>query len=392
VQEALSAGVRLFDSGNRNMNQQSVGRALETAFTQRSVQRSDVFICGRISKCKDREQVRNEVDMLLRELRVDFVDLLTADCPPEQAFQAWPFFEEVLREGRARYLGVSNFDLFGPKVCVEVFRKFLAGVKVAPAVLAMEVHPLNTNEEMSDLCRSMDIQVMAYSPLGAPHKVEAFLQVLTKSDAREMRPLVKVPELPLLHSIAQRHDATAAQVALRWSLQRGHCVIPKSWNPNHILENTKLFGFSLSSEEMANISKLHRGVRGERFFQASFSSASKALPRMTRDAHDECRKILDKIRGPGGSVMPPGSIPQSLAEPPALPDGVVRRGGDDGGLTGKVDWEKLGFHRPVEEEPGFWRRMGLATGKGPDCKGKGKGSGPELKDGLPVGGKGVARR
>ncbi|CAE7186129.1 AKR1D1 [Symbiodinium pilosum] len=253
--------------------------------------------------------------MLLRELKVDYVDLLTVDCPPEQVPAAWPWVEEVAREGRARFLGVSNFDLLGPKVCVEVFRKFLAGVKLPPAVLAMEVHPLNTNEEMSDLCQSMGIQVLAYSPLGAPHKVETYLKVLTKSDAREMRPLLKVPELQLLQSIAKRYDASAAQVALRWNLQRGHCIIPKSWNPNHILENTKLFDFCLSPEEMASISKLHKGVRAERFFQASFSTAAKALPQMTRDAHDECRKILNKIRGPGGSVISPGQPPLVTAKP-----------------------------------------------------------------------------
>ncbi|CAE7342639.1 XYL1 [Symbiodinium natans] len=391
LQEALAAGVRLIDSSNRHMNQQSVGRALEAALKQELLTRGDVFLCGRISKVKDREQVRGEVDMLLSELKVDCVDLLIADCPPEQVPAAWPWIEEVAREGRARFLGVSNFDLLGPKVCVEVFRKFLAGVKMPPAVLAMEVHPLNTNEEMSDLCQSMGIQVLAYSPLGAPHKVEAYLKVLTKSDAREMRPLLKVSELHLLQSIAKRYDVTPAQVALRWNLQRGHCVIPKSWNPNHILENTKLFHFRLTVEEMASISKLHKGVRAERFFQAAFSSASKALPQMTRDAHDECRKILNKIRGPGGRVIQPGSVPQGFGDPTPLPEGVARRGGDDGGLTGKVDWEKLGFHRPVEEEPGFWRRMGLATGKGLEGKGKGKGDSPALKDGLPVGGKGVLR-
>ncbi|CAE7442403.1 AKR1D1 [Symbiodinium sp. CCMP2592] len=354
LQEALAAGVRLVDSSNRHMNQQSIGRALETALKQEALTRGEVFLCGRISKCKDREQVRCEVDMLLRELQVDYVDLLVADCPPEQVPAAWPWIEEVAREGRTRFLGVSNFDLLGPKVCVEVFRKFLAGVKMPPAVLAMEVHPLNTNEEMSDLCQSMGIQVLAYSPLGAPHKVETYLKVLTKSDAREMRPLLKVPELQLLQSIANRHDATAAQVALRWNLQRGHCIVPKSWNPNHILENTKLFSFKLTMEEMASITKLNKGVRSERFFQASFSTAAKALPQMTRDAHDECRKILNKIRGPGGSVLEPGSVPQGL-EPVPLPEGVARRGGDDGGLTGKVDWEKLGFHRPVEEfSAGEW--------------------------------------
>ncbi|CAJ1366067.1 unnamed protein product [Effrenium voratum] len=209
------------------------------------------------------------------ELKLDYVDLLIADCPPEQVPSAWPFLEEALRENRCRFLGVSNFDLLGPKVSVEVFRQFLAATKTPPAVMAMEVHPLNTNEEMCECCRSMGIQVLAYSPLGAPHKVESFMKVLAKSDARDMRPLVKVAELPLLQTLARRHEVSPAQVALRWNLQRGHSVVPKSWNPSHICENVQLFNFNLTTEDCDSLAE----VRAERFFQASFSTASKARER-----------------------------------------------------------------------------------------------------------------
>ncbi|CAE8723907.1 unnamed protein product [Polarella glacialis] len=393
VKAAIDAGVRLFESGNRHMNQPTVGRTLQWALQEGKVTRSELFICGRISKCKDREQLLSEVEMLLRELRVDYVDLLTLDIPPEQAPQTWPWAEEVLREGRARHLGVSNFDLLGPKVCVELFREFLAGVKIPPSVLAMEVHPLNTNEEMSECCRGLGIQVMAYSPVGAPHKVETFMQVLTKSDARDMRPLLKVPDVPALQDLGRRYGVSATQVALRWNLQRGHCVVSKSWNPAHILENTQLFHFCLRPEDMSSVSRLHKGVRGERFFQAAFASGAKALPRMTRDAQDECQRILSKIRGPGGGSLPSRAAPRGTGAPStvsSLPSDIVSKGGNDMGGPDKVDWEKLGFEKPVEESPGFWRRIGVATGKGCDGKGKGKGAGyPVLKDGLPVGGKGV---
>lgn len=385
VKEALAFGVRLFDSGTGHQNQQSLGLALEKEI-KGGLARSEIFVCGRIHKCKDREQLRQDLEMLLSELRLEYVDVLIADCPPELVPAAWPYFEEVVREGRARFLGVSNFDLLGPKVCVEVFRKFLSRTKIPPAVMALEVHPLNSNVEMCELCDTIGIQVLAYSPLGSPGKVESFMNVLTKSDARELRPLLKVPDLEQLQQIAERHAKTAAQVALRWSLQRGHCILPKSWNPQHIRENSDVFDFSLSSEEMAKITKLHKGVRAERFYQASFA-ASKALPRMTREAFDECQDILKKIRGPKGTLISP--CPHAgLDSPVPLPMDVAQRGGHDM-TNGKVDWEKLGFHRPVEEEPGFWRRMGLATGKGIDG-GKGKGKRfPLLKDGLPVGGKGV---
>lgn len=383
VKEALSAGVKLLDSGNRHQNQQSFGLALEKAM-QEGLSRNQIFVCGRIHKCKDKEQIRQEVQMLLSELKMEYVDLLIADCPPEQVPGAWPHLEEVVTEGRARFLGVSNFDLLGPKVCVEVFRKFLSQTKIPPSVMALEVHPLNTNVEMCEFCETAGIQVLAYAPLGSQIKVESFMNVLTKSDAREMRPLLEVLELQQLQQIAERHQKTVAQVALRWNLQQGHSILPKSWNPLHIRENLQLFDFCLSAEEMTKISKLHKGVRTERFYQASFTT-SKALPRMTRDAFDECQEILSKIRGPKGTVISPCPL-SGLDGPVPLPVDVAQRGGHDG--EKKVDWEKLGFHRPVEEEPGFWRRMGLATGKGIDG-GKGKGKRfPLLKDGLPVGGKG----
>ena len=79
---------------------------------------------------------------------MDHVDLLTLDVPPEEVPKAWGWLEEVYSEGRARYLGVANFDLLGPKVCVEVFRQFLTTVRVPPAAMSMEVHPFNANMEL----------------------------------------------------------------------------------------------------------------------------------------------------------------------------------------------------------------------------------------------------
>lgn len=294
---ALEVGVRLFDCSNSHINQQTVGRTLEGALQSGRVSRSDIFVVGRLWRCRDRDEVRREVDKMLGELRLEYVDLLMADVPPERAPGTWPWLEEMHRHRRTRYLATSNFDLLGPKVCTEMFRDFMAHVEIPPAVHCMEVHPFNTNEEMSECCRAMGIQVMAYSPMGAPHKIEAFLRCLTKSDARDMRPLLKIPENPAVQEIGKRHRATAAQVALRWNLQRGHCVVPKSFDPQHVEENAKLFHFQLSPDEMATVTSMHKGVRSERFFQQAHCSGSKALPKMTRDAQDACVEILNKMRG-----------------------------------------------------------------------------------------------
>lgn len=307
VLAALEAGVRLFESANRHMNQQALGRTLWRAVAAGVVRREELFLVGRVSRCKDRGELRREVEMLLRELAVECVDLLVLETPPERVPGMWCWAEEVYREGRARYLGVSNFDLLGPKVCTELFRDFIASAHVIPAVYAMEVHPFNSNEEMADCCRSLGIRVLAYSPLGAPHKIESFMKVLTKSDARDMRPVLKVPDNKILQEVGSRHGVSAAQVALRWNLQRGHCVVPKSFDPAHIRENTELFGFRLSRQEMAILADLHKGVRAERFFQQAHVQGQKSLPRMTRDAQDICEGILSKIRGPGSAGLQPGA-------------------------------------------------------------------------------------
>mmetsp|Transcript_56407 Transcript_56407/g.175397 ORF Transcript_56407/g.175397 Transcript_56407/m.175397 type:complete len:861 (+) Transcript_56407:87-2669(+) len=297
VQKALECGVRLFECANRYMNQQTVGRTIEEAIQEGLVTRSELFICGRIQHCKDKAEVKREVDLMLRELRVSYVDLLTMDVPPERAPKAWAWLEEVYREGKTRYLGVSNFDLLGPKVCTEVFREFLSKVEIPPSVFSMEVHPFNTNEEMSECCRGLEIQVMAYSPLGAGHKVEAFLKTLTRSDARDMRPMLKVADNPVLLEVGRRHGASASQVALRWNLQRGHCVVPKSFDPAHIAENTELFHFGFSEQEVGILSSMNKGMRADRFFHQAHSTGKKVVPQMSRDAQDACRAVLEKIRG-----------------------------------------------------------------------------------------------
>lgn len=345
VLAALKAGVRLFDCANKHINQQAVGRTLEEAIRDGLVSRTELFISGRIFRCQDQAEVRREVDMMLRELRVEYVDLLTMEVPPERAPKAWSWLEEVYRLGSARYLGVANFDLLGPKVCVEVFREFLAKVEVPPSVYAMEVHPFNTNDEMSECCKSSGIQIVAFSPLGAPHKIEAFMKVLTKSDAREMRPLLKVTENPTLLERGKEHGVSCAQVALRWNLQRGHCVIPKSFDRAHVAENTELFHFRLTDEDMSFVSGLHKGVRAERFFQQAYATGHRALPKMTRDAQDDCAAILAKMRGrpteagfgKGGKGYPQAGLslggPGGKGVPPSFPWADGRGGkGDSSGF------------------------------------------------------------
>jgi len=297
VRVAVEAGVRLFDCANSNINQKAVGRALARAVSDGLVARSELFIAGRIWRCKDREEVRREMELMFRELQVDYVDLLTMEVPAERCPRAWRWLEEVYREGGARHLGVCSFDLLGPKVCVQKFREFLANTEIQPAVCCMEVHPFNVNEEMCECCRGLDIRVMAASPLGAPHKIESFMKVLTKSDARDLRPMLKVPENPVLREVGRHHGVSGAQAALRWGLQRGHCVVPKSFDRRHVAENAELFHFALSPDDVAAITGLHKGVRAERFSQQAHSNGSKSLPKMTREAQDACEKILRTIRG-----------------------------------------------------------------------------------------------
>jgi D-xylose reductase len=152
--------------------------------------------------------------------------------------------EALVRKGLVRNIGISNFG-------TSLIRDLLSYANIRPSVLQIESHPYLTQSKLLRYCRSESIAVTAFSPFGAPSYIP-----LGMATAKE-----SVLEHPEILKIARECNRTAAQVVLRWGVQRGTAVIPKSRNPDRLAENLNVFDFSLSTEQMASIHTLDRHQR-----------------------------------------------------------------------------------------------------------------------------------
>jgi D-xylose reductase len=172
----------------------------------------------------------------------------------------WQAMETLVDSGLARYIGVCNYG-------VSLLRDLLNYARVAPAVLQVESHPYLTQEKLMRFCAEEDIAVTAFSPLGALSYLE--LDMAAADDS--------VLQQPVVISIAERLGRTPAQVVLRWGVQRGNAIIPKTSRPQRLIENANVFDFELTAADMAAISALNRnrrfndpGVFAEKAFNTFF--------------------------------------------------------------------------------------------------------------------------
>ncbi|MCX4626591.1 MULTISPECIES: aldo/keto reductase [unclassified Streptomyces] len=226
VGAALQAGYRSIDTAAVYGNEQGTGRGLAGA----GVPREELFVTTKLwngpSQAWDRDAVLRAFDDSLAKLGLDHIDLYLIHWPRpmREGFVAiWKAFEEIAASGRARAVGVSNFrpaDL----------ERLGAESSLVPAVNQIELHPLFPQAELRALHRRLGIATEAWSPLGQGK------ELLT---------------LPAVAGVAARHGRSAAQVVLRWHLQLGNIVIPKSVTPARIRENLDVFGFELDAADLA---------------------------------------------------------------------------------------------------------------------------------------------
>jgi 2,5-diketo-D-gluconate reductase A len=235
VAEALQLGYRHIDTAQGYHNERGVGEGVRAS----GLERSDVFVTSKLDNASHRpDDARRAFDRTLSELGFDHVDLFLVHWPMPALEDApfedtWKVLEELRREGRARSIGVSNFE-------IEHLERLAAVSDVVPAVNQIELHPAFPNGKLRAYGESHGIATQAWSPLAQGRILDA----------------------PAITSIAEASDRTAAQVVLRWHIQRGTIVFPKSVTSARILENLELFDFELAPEDIARIDALDRGEAG----------------------------------------------------------------------------------------------------------------------------------
>jgi 2,5-diketo-D-gluconate reductase A len=221
VSDALEAGYRLIDTAASYENEEGVGRALARS----GVPRDEVFVTTKLQNSRQGyDSAFAAFDQSLERLGLDYVDLYLIHWPvPSKGLylETWRAFEEIYASGRARAVGVCNFT-------VEQIRHLSGHTALIPTVNQVELHPGYPQVRLREVNEELGIVTEAWSPLG---RGPALL------------------DLPEVTSIASAHGATPAQVVIRWHLDEGHVVIPKSANPARLRENLDVFGFELTAAE-----------------------------------------------------------------------------------------------------------------------------------------------
>lgn len=275
VTTAVDAGYRHFDCACDYGNEAEVGVGLQRALQSGAVARDDLWITSKLWNTYHRaEHVRPAVERTLRDLQTDYLDLYLIHFPtslrfvpfderypPEWFFdpqaasprleldpvpihETWRAMEGLVRDGLVKNVGVCNFG-------TSLLRDLLSYADIRPAVLQVELHPHLTQEKLLRFCSEEKIAVTAFSPLGAQSYFS--LNMAKQSESVLAHEVVK--------DIAQKHARTSAQVVLRWGVQRGTAIVPKSSNAERLHENIALFDFELSGDEMTAICALNRNRR-----------------------------------------------------------------------------------------------------------------------------------
>ncbi len=228
TREALKMGYRLIDTANAYVNERAVGRGIKES----GVARNEVFLSTKLWPSEYENP--NAVDETLERLGVDYVDLLYIHQPAGNWLAGYRQLEKALKEGKARSIGISNFE---GKYIEELETKW----EITPQFIQVEAHPYFTQKDLRVTLDKYGIKLMSWYPLG--HGDKSLIQEAVFAE------------------LGKKYEKTPAQVILRWHVQMGFVVIPGSKNVEHIKDNPNIMDFELTADEMAEIAKLDKGER-----------------------------------------------------------------------------------------------------------------------------------
>ena len=236
VKSALASGVRLIDTASAYGNEEEVGQAIREAIDEGIIKREDVFVITKIYPGSEMANPEQSIQACLDRLNIGYVDMMLLHHPDRNDVKAYQAMETFVEGGKIRSLGLSNWY-------VKELESFLPQVSITPALVQNEIHPYYQENDVIPYIQDLGIVVQGWYPLGGRGHTAELL-------GNEV-----------ISGIAKAHRVSSAQAILRWNLQKGVVVIPGSSNPDHIKENTELYGFVLTDAEMAQINALDRGEK-----------------------------------------------------------------------------------------------------------------------------------
>lgn len=237
VLDAIKSGYRLIDTAASYTNEDAVGEAVKEAVAQGICTREELFITSKmwVQDMQNYETAKAAIDASLNAMGLEYLDLYLLHQAMKDYFSAWRAMEDAYKDGKLRAIGVSNFY-------PHVLTNFCETVEIRPMVNQVELHPYFTQENALETMKYYEVQPEAWAPLGGGR--------------------YKPFDDPMLQKIAAAHGKTVGQVILRWNVQRGVVVIPKSTHKERIEENIDIWDFTLTEEEMKRIASLDMGYEG----------------------------------------------------------------------------------------------------------------------------------
>ncbi|MDX5474431.1 MAG: aldo/keto reductase [Bacillaceae bacterium] len=230
VETAIKLGYRSIDTAAIYRNEEGVGRAIKAS----GVPREELFITTKVwNKAQGYEITLEAFERSMSKLGLDYLDLYLIHWPVQGKYlDTWRALEKLYEEGKVRAIGVSNFQIHHLQDIFEI-------AKVRPMVNQVEYHPKLAQVELLSYCKENNVQMQAWSPLMQGHLLDN----------------------EVLKAIGEKHGKSVAQVILRWDLQNGVVTIPKSVKEHRIKENTDIFDFELTVEEMEKVNALNEDKR-----------------------------------------------------------------------------------------------------------------------------------